>query len=169
MYIEAMTRPALFSTLSALCLFASTTNACFGQLQTVSIQDLEVRMANEGKLSLAFFHADWCTICDGMRRTTLSEPRVVEMLNTHFLFLPFDAEQRESIDFAGQTFRYRPNGSTSGMHEWAMELATIDGQIQFPTLTALNAQHEIVFQHQGLLAPDALMVVLEELLAAQRN
>lgn len=126
-------------------------------------------MANEDKLALAFFHSDWCTICDGMRRTTLNEARVVEMLNTHFLFLPFDAEQRESIDFAGQTFRYRPNGSTSGMHEWAMELATIGGQIQFPTLTAFNAQHEIVFQHQGLLAPDALMVVLEELLAARSN
>lgn len=126
-------------------------------------------MANEDKLAVAFFHANWCTICYGMRRTTLNESRVVEMLNAHFLFLPFDAEQRESFDFAGQTFRYRPNGSTSGMHEWAMELATVDGQVQFPTLTAFNAQHEIVFQHQGLLAPDALMVVLEELLTARSN
>ena len=126
-------------------------------------------MANEDKLALAFFHADWCTICEGMRRTTLNEPRVAEMLNAQFLFLPFDAEQRESFDFAGQTFRYRPNGSTAGMHEWAMELATVDGQIQFPTLTAFNAQHEIVFQHQGLLAPEALVVVLEELLTARSN
>ena len=126
-------------------------------------------MAKEDKLAVAWFHADWCTICDGMYRTTLNEPRVVEMLNAHFLFLPFDAEQRESIDFAGQTFRYRPNGSTSGIHEWAMELAMVGGQIQFPTLTAFNAQHEIVFQHQGLLGPDALMVVLEELLTARSN
>lgn len=126
-------------------------------------------MAKEDKPAVAFFHADWCTICHGMRQTTLNEPRVVEMLNAHFLFLPFDAEQRESFDFAGQTFRYRPNGSTSGMHEWAMELATVDGQVQLPTLTAFNAQHEIVFQHQGYLAPDALVVVLEELLTARSN
>lgn len=126
-------------------------------------------MADEGKLALAFFHADWCTICHGMRQTTLNDPRVAEMLNPHFLFLSFDAEQRESVDFAGQTFRYRPRGSDSGIHEWAMELATVDGKTHFPALTAFNSQHEIVFQHQGLLDPDALLLVLEELLTAHRN
>ena len=42
----------------------------------------------------------------------------------------------------------------AGIHEWALELASVDGKITYPTLAVFNAQNEILFQHGGLLGEE---------------
>lgn len=163
-----MSYPIILRSFVAFSLSLCASDGSFAQLRSAPIDELHVRMVDEGKLTIAFFQTDWCSICHSMRQTTFKDPRVIEILNTHFLFIPFDAEQRQPIQYDGHTFRYRPNGSSTGMHEWAMELATVDGRVNFPTVTAFDAQHEILFQHPGLLNPDELLAVLEGLLAAEK-
>ena len=75
-----------------------------------------------------------------------------------------DAEGEEDITYRGHTFRFRPTGRNTGVHELAEQLGTIDGQLNYPTLVALNTSNEIVFQYGGLMDAKELLAVLEALL-----
>ena len=128
-----------------------------------SVQSLEQRMKTESKLGVVFCYTEWCTVCHAMEHVALQNPEVRRLLDDRFAFVAFDAESKTPVEFDGQVFRYRPSGVRSGVHEWALELASVDGKINYPTLTVLNAQNEILFQHSGLLGEEALIAVLTEL------
>ena len=128
-----------------------------------SVQSLEQRMKTEGKLGVVFFYTEWCTVCHAMEHTALQNPRVRRLLHEYFAFVTFDAESEVPVEFGGQVFRYWPRGVRAGIHEWALELASVDGKINYPTLTVFNAQNEILFQHSGLLGEEALIAVLKEM------
>lgn len=128
-----------------------------------SIQSLELRMETEGKLGVVFFYTEWCTVCHAMEHVALQNQEVRRLLDVHFAFVAFDAESEAPVEFGGQVFRYRPSGVRAGIHEWALALASVDGKINYPTLTVFNAQNEILFQHSGLLSEKALIAILKEL------
>jgi thioredoxin-related protein len=128
-----------------------------------SIQSLEQRMETECKLGVVFFYTEWCTVCQAMEHVALQHPEVRRLLDDRFAFAAFDAESKVPIQFGGQVFCYRPSGVRAGIHEWALELASVDGKINYPTLTVFNAQNEILFQHSGLLGEEALIAVLKEM------
>ena len=128
-----------------------------------SIQSLEQRMETEGKLGVVFFYTEWCAVCHAMEHVALQHPEVRRLLDDRFAFVAFDAESEVPVEFGGQVFRYRPSGVRAGIHEWALELASIDGKITYPTLAVFNAQNEILFQHSGLLGEEALIAVLKEM------
>jgi thioredoxin-related protein len=128
-----------------------------------SIQSLEQRMETEGKLGVVFFYTEWCTVCHAMEHVALQNPEVRRLLDDRFAFVAFDAESEVPVEFGGEVFRYRPSGVRAGIHEWALESASVDGKINYPTLTVFNAQNEILFQHSGLLGEDALIAVLKEM------
>jgi hypothetical protein len=48
------------------------------------------------------------------------------------------------------------------LHDLARELGTIKGQISYPTVTVLNVQNEIIYQHDGFLSPRAMFSILEK-------
>ena len=128
-----------------------------------SVQSLEQSMKAEGKLGVVFFYTEWCTVCHAMKHMALQNPEVRRLLDERFAFVAFDAESEVPVEFGGQVFRYRPRGVRAGIHEWALGLASVDGKINYPTLTVFNAQNEILFQHSGLLGEEALIAVLKEM------
>ena len=148
--------------LGAAWLAGSVTSAAQDTLNR-SIQSLEQRMEAEGKLGVVFFYTEWCTVCHAMEHVALQNPEVRRLLDHRFAFVEFDAESEVPVEFGGQVFRYRPSGVRAGIHEWALALASVDGKINYPTLAVFNAQHEILFQHSGVLSQEALIAVLEEL------
>ena len=127
-----------------------------------SIQSLEQRMETEGKLGVVFFYTEWCAVCHAMEHVALQNPEVRRLLDDHFAFVAFDAESEVPVEFGGQVFCYRPSGVRAGIHEWALELASVDGKINHH-LAVFNAQNEILFQHCGLMGEEALIAVLKEM------
>ena len=158
-----MMRYAHLVLLGAACLAGTVAGAAQDTLNR-SIQALEQRMETEGKLGVVFFYTNWCTVCHAMEHVALQNPEVRRLLDERFAFVAFDAESEVPVEYGGQVFRYRPSGVRAGIHEWALELASVDGKINYPTLTVLNAQNEILFQHMGLLGEESLIAVLKELL-----
>lgn len=158
-----MMRYAHLVLLGAACLAGTVTGAA-QDTPNRSIQALEQRMETEGKLGVVFFYTNWCTVCHAMEHVTLQNSEVRRLLDERFAFVAFDAESEVPVQYGGQVFRYRPSGVRVGIHEWALELASVDGKINYPTLTVLNAQNEILFQHIGLLDEESLIAVLKELL-----
>lgn len=132
------------------------------QTKEISFEELE-QIKNNKKHIVVFIHTDWCKYCLQMENTTFKNKKVVSLIADHFLFIPLNAERKNSINFANHTFSFIPNGNNSGTHALAKELATIDGKINYPTICILNPKNEIVFQYGGFMDTEQIIAVLEAL------
>ncbi|MBO6517883.1 MAG: thioredoxin family protein [Bacteroidia bacterium] len=133
------------------------------QLQTFHFDQLDSLRAIEQKPVLVFIHTEWCKYCYQMENTTFTNDSLVNRVNRSFYFVKLDAETKENIRYGGHTFKFKPNGSNTGVHELAEQLGTIDGKLAYPTVCLLNQDNEIVYQYSGLLGADALLAGLNQL------
>ncbi len=132
------------------------------QLISNKFVDLEALNESNPRNSIIFIHTDWCKYCHKMEHTTFQNDSVIHLLNEHFYYISFNAESKDSIHFMGQTFQFEPNGSTSGVHQLAKELGSIDGKTNYPTLCILSKNYEIIFQYAGYLNSDELVNILNK-------
>ncbi len=148
--------------------FAFATIACslnngHAQLQTVSFAQLDSLQTVEQRHVVTFIHTDWCKYCLQMRHTTLNNDSVISVLNTLFYFIDLNAESKNDITYGGYEFTFKPTGSDTGVHELAEQLGMINGKLDYPTVSVVNAKNEIVFQHGGVLKTNELLTVLMEI------
>ncbi len=129
-------------------------------LRVYSFAEAEALQVQEPRPYLVFIHADWCKYCRGMERNTFSDPAVVELLNERYYFVELDGEDPSSIEFAGREFVYVPSGTTTGVHELAEALGSINGKLAYPTTVVLGANNEIDFQYNAFLSAEQLLSVL---------
>jgi thioredoxin-related protein len=134
------------------------------QLNNHSFPELDSLQKIEKRPIVVFIHTDWCRYCQAMKNTGFKNRQVVALLNEKFWFFGLDAEDKKDILFKGQLFRYKPTGAHTGIHELAEQLGTIEGQIAYPTLCILNADFEIIFQHNQFLPPADLLKLLNGIL-----
>lgn len=140
-----------------------TTNTVSAQLNTVEFNQLDSLNSIERRDVVVFVHTDWCKFCLQMKNTTFKNDSIMRLLSDNFYFVSLNAEDKKDIHYQGYTFKYRPTGRTTGVHELAEELSTINGKVNYPTISVFNNK-EILFQYGGLMKSDQLFVVLKELL-----
>jgi thioredoxin-related protein len=135
----------------------------FAQLKTYSFEEAEKLSKENPKPFVVFIHTSWCKYCKMMENSTFKNPEVIKILNTDFYFISLDAESKEDIYFNNNTFKFQPKGQNTGIHELATELATIDSQVVYPTVTVLNTDFSIVFQKHSFLKAKELLAILEKI------
>ena len=135
----------------------------FAQLKTHSFEEAEKLAKENPKPFVVFVHTSWCNYCKMMENSTFKNPEIIQLLNTDFYFISLDAESKRDIYFNNHTFQFKPKGENTGIHELATELATIDSQVVYPTVTVLNPDFSIVFQKHSFLNTKELLVVLNNL------
>ncbi len=123
-------------------------------------EQIDSLQAVEARPVLVFLHTDWCRYCHRMEHTALRDTAVVRLLNTDFYFVSFDAETERDIRWRGHTFRFRPTGRKTGVHELAEALGTVDGRVAYPTVCILNPAFERIFQYNQALDAAGLLRVL---------
>lgn len=128
--------------------------AAYSQQESLSLKVFtfsEVEKMNQEKPKpiVVFIYTDWCKICHGMKKTTLENKEVIQLLNKKFYFVKLNGEEKENITFLGKTFTYKPTGINTGVHELTNELAAIKKRIAYPTTTILNSNFEIDAQLVG--------------------
>ncbi len=123
----------------------------FAQLNLVEFEQIVSLQKTEKRNVIVFIHSDWCKYCQVMKSKTFKNLEVINLLNSKFYFVDFNAEEKRKIVFNNQEFIFKPNGSNSGIHELAIELGTINNQISYPVLCVLNAENEIIFQYNNFL------------------
>ena len=134
----------------------------FAQLKTYTFEEAEKLAKENPKPFVVFINASWCNFCKMMENSTLKNPEIITILNTDFYFISLDAESKNDIHFNNHTFKFIPNGPTTGLHELAISLGTIDSQLIYPTITILGTDYSMLFQKHSFIKADELLVVLEK-------
>lgn len=132
------------------------------QLNMVQFKQIDSLKTIEKRPVIVFIHTDWCKYCQVMKAKTFKNQQVVLLLNSKFYFVDFNAEEKRKIKFNNAIFNFKPNGNSSGVHELALQLGTINGQINYPTLCILNDKYEIIFQFNSFMNAKDLLEILEK-------
>lgn len=98
-----------------------------------------------------------------MENSTLKNPEVIQLLNDSFYFVSLDAEEKTDITFLNHTFKFKPTGQNTGIHELATELATIENKIVYPAIAILDKDYTILFQKHSFTSAKELKTILEKL------
>jgi thioredoxin-related protein len=137
--------------------------ASFSQITSYKFEQLDSLQKAEKRNVAVFIHTNWCKYCHTMQNTTLKNDSIIEQLNKKFYFINLNAEQKKDIVFNGHTFKYKPTGINTGIHELAEQLATIDNKVAYPTICFLNANNEIIFQYDQFINSTDLDIILKRL------
>lgn len=134
----------------------------FAQLKILTFEEAEKLALQNPKPIVVFIHTNWCNYCKMMENSTFKNPEIISILNDNFYFVTLDAETKTDISFENHTFKFQPTGQNTGIHELATALATIDGQVVYPTLTILDSDYSILFQKHSYLKATELITILEK-------
>ncbi len=144
------------------CFFLTAITSGYAQLQAHTFEDVEQLSKTNPKPVVIFFHTDWCKFCNIMLQTTLKNEAIIEKLNSDFYFISFDAEGKKEVQYHNQMYQFNPTGTGTGIHELAEVLATINGQIIYPTTTILGTDQSILFQQHSVLSAKQLLLILNK-------
>lgn len=147
-------------TLLILILFG-TIPSVFAQLRTYTFEEVTQLSQENPKPIVVFVHTTWCKYCKMMENSTFKNKEVINTLNTNYYFIPLDAETKNDITYNNFKFKFKPTGKNTGVHELATALATIDGQISYPTLTVLDSSNTILFQKSSFLNTKTVLTILK--------
>ncbi|MBC8053824.1 MAG: thioredoxin family protein [Sphingobacteriaceae bacterium] len=138
-----------------------------GQVKTIKFEQISELQKVERKPVLVFIQTDWCKYCHQMKQTLKKDQPSTNLLNKKFYVVFFNAEERRTISFAGRYFKFKPTGATTGVHELAEALGTIEGSLSYPTLCFLNDKNEIIYQYGGYLDSKSFLKTLEIISSAK--
>jgi len=99
----------------------------------------------------------WCGWCKKMDREVFSQEDIANILNAEYYAVRLDAQQKEDIEFQGETFKYEMYGQ-KGFNRFAVEL--LRGKMGFPSLVFLDEEFNLIQSLEGYQKEDRLKLVL---------
>jgi len=151
----------MFKICSILFLFCCITFSSYAQLKTYTFQEVEKLSKENPKPIVVFIHTSWCKYCQMMENGTLKNKAVINKLNSAFYFIYFNAESKKDINYNNYTYKFIPSGNNIGIHELAIQLATVNKTIVHPTLTIIDKNNSILYQNQSFLDAKSLLTILD--------
>lgn len=106
-----------------------------------SIEKATQLATKEAKDVFVFFYTPWCPKCENLKKTTFVDPQVVEVLNTHFVPVMFNAQESKSVSWNGKNFanpnydHAKSSNDKNSYHELCFEL----GAEAIPSMIVLDA------------------------------
>lgn len=150
----------LYIKLVVLIVLCCSVKMSIAQSAGHTFEKLDSLIANDSKNTLVYIYTDWCKYCMKMSETSLKDKEVQKQLSDNFHYVKLNAETKENIDFHGKTFQYKPSGINTGLHELAIELGSIKGDLNYPSICVLNDQYEIIYQSSGYLNTKEMLKLL---------
>ncbi len=108
------------------------------------------------------FYTDWCTYCRKMDKVVFTKPDVVNLLNTRYYAVRFDAESESTVHFGGKAFvNDQINISRTPLHQIAQLLALRNGQFAPPTMVVLDSTFAVSARYFEYLDSKKLVKALQ--------
>lgn len=104
----------------------------------LSLQQLKEVYAKNPKPVILDIYTSWCGWCKVMDRETYGKKKVISYINDNYYAVKFDAETKDTVEFAGKKYGYNAEYKTN---ELAIHLTY--GQLGYPTtvlLASIDAQ-----------------------------
>lgn len=102
-------------------------------------------------------YTDWCGWCKKLDQTTFIDPVIVELLNSEFYAVKFNAESKKPIDFGGKTFVNEGSGSRNP-HQLAV--AMLQGKMSYPSAAYMDENLQLITVVPGYLTAKDLEPIL---------
>ena len=126
-----------------------------------SFEDLTDSLRKERRPVLVFIHTDWCTYCKMMELRTFSDATVASKLQEKFYCVRLNAEETQSITFLQRTYKFKPTGVKTGVHELAQVLGTEKGKLSYPTTVFFDQNLQLQARMVGALEAKRLDKALD--------
>ena len=126
-----------------------------------SFEDLTDSLRKERRPVLVFIHTDWCTYCKMMELRTFSDASVASKLQEKFYCVRLNAEETQSITFLQRTYKFKPTGVKTGVHELAQVLGTEKGKLSYPTTVFFDQNLQLQARMVGALEAKRLDKALD--------
>ena len=119
----------------------------------------EVAKLNEENPRKVFIdlYTDWCGWCKKLDQTTFIDPVIVELLNSEFYAVKFNAESKDPISFGGKTF-VNEGGKSRNPHQLAV--AMLQGQMSYPSAAYMDEDLQLLTAVPGYLTAKDLEPIL---------
>lgn len=99
-------------------------------------------------------YTDWCGWCKKMDATTFKDPAVIASINADFYAVKLNAEQKETIIWKEQEYKWIPY-KRDGINQLAYDL--LNGQLSYPTYVIMDSAFSRILVAPGYIeCPDIL-------------
>jgi len=140
--------------------FLITVTSTFGQgpVKWYTFEEALELMKVEKRKIVIDVYTEWCGWCKRMDKSTFQKKHISNYLNANYYPVKLDAEQRATINFAGQKFKFVDQGKGKSYHEFA--LAVTRGQLSYPTIVFIDEDLNIIQSIPGFRsAPEFEMIM----------
>ena len=126
-------------------------------IEWVELDALDSLMQKEPRKVLFKIYADWCGWCKKMDKTTFKHEAVVQYVGEKFYAVRLDAEDKNTLNFKGKTYKYVKQGK-AGANELALEL--IKNRVELPATVILDEKYRHLSLFPGYLDAHDLDLIL---------
>jgi thioredoxin-related protein len=112
-----------------------------GLVKWMSFEEAVQKSKTEKRKIFIDVYTDWCGWCKVMDKNTFNDPTIAQILNEKFYPVKFNAEQRESVQYNGTTFKFVESGR-NGYHELAAAL--LNNKLSYPTVVFLDEDFKMI-------------------------
>lgn len=137
-------------------------NMFSAQLKVHSLKEAE-KLNNElEKPFIIYLYTDWCQYCKAMELKTFKNNEIINLLNKNFYFVKINAEEKNTILFEGEEFKFVPNGVNTGHNEIIKKLLPTQDSNTFPWII-LYDKRKIIWQKSGFQNANELQFTLKKI------
>lgn len=143
--------------LSSFILFKKKGGTEEGKVKWYTLEEALKLNKEHPKRIFMDMYTDWCGWCKRMEATTFTNATIAKYMNDNFYPVRFNAEQRDSVVFNGQTFKNNGVAGSRTAHDFAV--AALQGHMSYPSFVFISdaGTNKTTFTiMQGYMTPEQI-------------
>ena len=137
------------------------------KINWISLEKAEEYASKYNQNILIFFYKPECDFCEKMKKATLSDPEVINLINTNFYPVKINGYTKDTIEFNGVVYgnqQPKSSGRNDWRHDFYFEFGRYKDGIITPTIVVINGKHEKVTQFTGFQPKAQLIRSIKQIL-----